>query len=89
MFVLCFNEYIIFSDFYLFIYPEHEVGKIRKFELDTKGLANIAFGKQMRQEFCLDPNTTFLNHGSYGAVPKRVLDLQNKCVVSCVKFTLF
>ena len=31
------------------------------------------FGLEMRQEFALEKETLFCNHGSYGAVPKRVL----------------
>jgi len=35
--------------------------------------AMTAFGKEiMKKEFVLDSKHTFLNHGSYGSVPRRV-----------------
>jgi isopenicillin-N epimerase len=36
----------------------------------------IKFGKQMTKEWLLDPEITYLNHGTVGATPKRVLDAQ-------------
>ncbi|XP_055873541.1 uncharacterized protein LOC106051678 [Biomphalaria glabrata] len=49
------------------------------YELNTDGLRNIKFGKEIRdKEFLLDPDVTFLNHGSYGTVPSRIIDIQNK-----------
>lgn len=33
---------------------------------------STAFGRAARAMFCLDPEGTFLNHGSYGAVPRTV-----------------
>eukprot|EP00002_Diphylleia_rotans_P023494 TRINITY_DN4623_c0_g1_i1.p1 TRINITY_DN4623_c0_g1~~TRINITY_DN4623_c0_g1_i1.p1 ORF type:complete len:433 (-),score=93.14 TRINITY_DN4623_c0_g1_i1:155-1453(-) len=35
--------------------------------------AKRSFGKSIRDWWTLDPNTTFLNHGSYGATPKTLL----------------
>ena len=31
-------------------------------------------GARLRDEFLLDPNVTFLNHGSFGAVPRAVFE---------------
>lgn len=36
----------------------------------------MAFGRQMRTEWALDPEITYLNHGTVGAVPRRVLAAQ-------------
>ncbi|MBS1902725.1 MAG: aminotransferase class V-fold PLP-dependent enzyme [Bacteroidetes bacterium] len=36
----------------------------------------MRFGKAIHREWLLDPNITFLNHGSFGATPKVVLDVQ-------------
>ena len=33
----------------------------------------IAFGRGLRRQFQLENGTAFLNHGSYGAAPRRVL----------------
>ena len=32
------------------------------------------FGRAMRREFPLDPDLTYLNHGTVGVVPRRVLE---------------
>jgi len=32
-----------------------------------------AFGAEMRKEFLLESRSTFVNHGSYGAAPRRAL----------------
>lgn len=37
----------------------------------------IAFGRALRQRFLLEPETDFLNHGSFGAVPRVVLAAAN------------
>ena len=31
-------------------------------------------GTRLREEFLLDPNVTFLNHGSFGATPRAVFE---------------
>jgi isopenicillin-N epimerase len=36
----------------------------------------MAFGRPMRAEWALDPEITYLNHGTVGAVPRRVLAAQ-------------
>ena len=36
------------------------------------------FGEAMRKEFELDEDSAFLNNGSYGAAPKRVLDYRRR-----------
>ncbi len=36
----------------------------------------MAFGRPMRQHWSLDPAVTYLNHGTVGVVPKRVLAAQ-------------
>jgi len=39
-----------------------------------------AFGDEMRKEFVLEPGSTFVNHGSYGAAPRPVLDYRLRYV---------
>ena len=39
-----------------------------------------AFGDEMKKEFGLESNSTFVNHGSYGAAPRRVLDYRLRYV---------
>ncbi|KAH9502210.1 putative L-cysteine desulfhydrase, chloroplastic [Bulinus truncatus] len=49
------------------------------YDLIIDGLGNLQFGKEIREkEFLLDPEIAFINHGSYGTVPKRILDIQTK-----------
>ena len=36
----------------------------------------MAFGRPMRQHWSLDPAVTYLNHGTVGVIPKRVLAAQ-------------
>lgn len=36
----------------------------------------VRFGKQWLKEFPLDPNGVYLNHGTVGVTPRRVLDVQ-------------
>jgi isopenicillin-N epimerase len=36
------------------------------------------FGRQMLAQWALDPSVTYLNHGTVGAPPRRVLDAQQK-----------
>src|SRR6476620_5431231 len=36
------------------------------------------FGRHMLAEWALDPSVTYLNHGTVGAPPRRVLDAQQK-----------
>ncbi|CAG5131451.1 unnamed protein product [Candidula unifasciata] len=51
----------------------------RDYELDTAGLSNASFGKEIRdKEFALKKTITFINHGSYGTVPRRLLDIQTR-----------
>src|SRR6478752_45441 len=38
----------------------------------------MQFGKSIRHEWLLDDNIFFLNHGSFGACPKAVLDVQQQ-----------
>ena len=38
----------------------------------TRVSGRAQFGEEIRNEFLLDAGSTFLNNGSYGAVPKRV-----------------
>jgi len=38
----------------------------------------IRFGHACRDRWCLDPNLTYLNHGTVGAVPRAVLDVQRQ-----------
>ncbi|XP_060069759.1 uncharacterized protein LOC132549804 isoform X2 [Ylistrum balloti] len=42
-------------------------------------MESIQFGQVIREkEFCMRKGATFLNHGSYGMVPRRVKELQKK-----------
>ena len=34
----------------------------------------VSDGTHLREEFLLDPSVTFLNHGSFGAVPRAVFE---------------
>jgi isopenicillin-N epimerase len=34
----------------------------------------VSDGAHLRDEFLLDPNVTFLNHGSFGATPRAVFE---------------
>jgi len=34
--------------------------------------------EQFRELFMLDPEVTYLNHGSFGAVPRAVFEAQNQ-----------
>ena len=51
------------------------------------------FGKEIQlRHFFLDPKHAFVNHGSYGAAPRPVLDARLQYAVGvslCVKKTLF
>ena len=50
-------------------------------DTDTSGLSDVTFGKPIREaEFLLMPGIAHLNHGSYGTVPRRVLDVQTRSV---------
>jgi isopenicillin-N epimerase len=42
----------------------------------SQGLSNFPFGHRMRGEWQLDPEITYLNHGTVGATPTRVLMAQ-------------
>lgn len=41
---------------------------------DAKSLP--PFGQQLREEFCMRKGSMFLNHGSFGMVPRRIKDIQ-------------
>ena len=48
------------------------------------------YGKRMkRNNFILDKNITFTNHGSYGTVPKRVLEARQQFQVLILGTTKF
>ena len=36
----------------------------------------MTFGRHLRGEWLLDPTITYLNHGTVGATPRRVLEAQ-------------
>ena len=60
---------------------ENDVGDNRKeFIPDVKAAEceKVRFGEAMRKEFELDEHSAFLNNGSYGAAPKRVLDYRRR-----------
>ncbi len=38
----------------------------------------MPFGRAMLKEWCLDPEVTYLNHGTVGATPRRVIDAQDR-----------
>lgn len=42
--------------------------------------AVVAFGAEMRRQFVLEPGSTFVNHGSYGSVPRRVLEYRLRLI---------
>ncbi|MFN3390680.1 MAG: aminotransferase class V-fold PLP-dependent enzyme [Meiothermus ruber] len=46
------------------------------FDQDTKALEAGPFGRAMRAHWLLDPTIIYLNHGTVGATPKRVLAVQ-------------
>ena len=61
---------------------ENDVGDNRKefipyVKATTEG-DKARFGEAMRREFELDEDSAFLNNGSYGAAPKRVLDYRRR-----------
>ncbi|CAL1535088.1 unnamed protein product [Lymnaea stagnalis] len=57
-------------------YPGNQA---EEYELDVKGLDDVKFGQDIRRkEFLLQPDIAFLNHGSYGTVPRRIFDMQIK-----------
>ena len=61
-----------------------------KNDLDTKGLEAVKFGEEIRKsEFCLRPGSTFINNGSYGTVPRRVLDVQKRLVCNLTSLCVY
>ncbi len=44
-------------------------------------MASMTFGRTLRSEWLLDPDITYLNHGTVGATPRRVLDAQHAIVM--------
>jgi len=40
----------------------------------------VAFGDDMKKEFVLEPGSTFVNHASFGAAPRRVLNYRLRYV---------
>ncbi|XP_070177170.1 uncharacterized protein [Littorina saxatilis] len=56
--------------------PDKEMAENK---MDCSGLDSVAFGDEIRQkEFRLRPASGFMNNGSYGSVPRRVLDVQKR-----------
>ena len=49
--------------------------------MDSMELPDVPpeFGKEMREkEFTLRDDYTYINHGSYGVVPKRIQEIQQR-----------
>lgn len=44
-------------------------------------MASMTFGHALRSEWLLDPDITYLNHGTVGATPRRVLEEQHAIVM--------
>lgn len=55
---------------------KHKAGSSER-QLDGKGSC-VEFGQAIRQEFLLHEGSTFLNNGSYGAVPRRVHEYRSR-----------